>query len=341
MPLAPGSWRVSGAAQRATFGTTDEASASVTADGRMVFISRTTGSDIWSLPIDADRGKVEGAPHRVTQDAADDYDPTLSDDGASVVFRSRRTGRFAVVLKKTGSSAETVLTRASADHDPAISRDGTKVAYSLRQDGKIPIYVVAATGGTPERVCDNCGAVKEWSPGGDQILYVTERDPSGVGLLTIGRSQNDAWLKHPVHGIYSPRVSSDGGWIAFNSRTDRQAPARVLIARIRGAVVAGENEWIEVSPDGDAPNWSPKATLLYFWSDRDGSPCLWAQRLDSTTKRPIGTPVNIQHFHSRGLSWRNLYLGWPGIAVARDKIVFNLGEHTGNVWLTEVSRHRD
>jgi hypothetical protein len=35
-----------------------------------------------------------------------------------------------------------------------------------------------------------------------------------------------------------------------------------------------------------------------------------------------------------------LYLGGPGIAVARDKIVFNFGEHTGNVWMTEVPPFR-
>ena len=99
-PSRPESWRVSGAPQRATFGTTDEAAASVTSDGRMVFISRTMGADIWSLPIDANRAKVEGPLKRVTQDAADDYDPTLSDDGATLVFRSRRAGRFGVVLEE-------------------------------------------------------------------------------------------------------------------------------------------------------------------------------------------------------------------------------------------------
>jgi len=36
--------------------------------------------------------------------------------------------------------------------------------------------------------------------------------------------------------------------------------------------------------------------------------------------------------------WKNLSLGEPGIAIAHDKIVFNLGEHTGNVWMTEVPR---
>lgn len=96
-----------------------------------------------------------------------------------------------------------------------------------------------------------------------------------------------------------------------------------------------------VSQDGEAPNWSPDANFLYFWSERDGSPCLWAQRLDPATKRASGMPLGIQHFHSRGLSWRNLYLGAPDIAVARDQIVFNLGEHTGNIWMTELPRIRD
>ncbi len=336
--ISPESWRVEGEPQRVTFGTTNEAAAAVTADGRMVFISRMTGSDIWSLPIDAERGELRGVLQRVTHDSADDYDPTLADDGMTLLFRSRRAGRFAVVLKRIGNSAETVLTRVPTDHFAAVSRDGTRVAYSAHEQGRMPIYIVAASGGAPTRVCEDCGEVKEWSPSGEQILYVTERDPSGVGLLTIGSGHNHAWLAHPMNGIYGPRASSDGGWIAFNSRTDRLAPARVFIAKLDQGTVAEEKEWIEISDDGDAPSWSPRATLLYFWSDRDGSPCLWAQRLDPMTKRPSRQPFAIQHFHSRGLSWKNLYLGEPGVAVAHDKIVFNLGEHTGNVWMTEVPR---
>ena len=95
-----------------------------------------------------------------------------------------------------------------------------------------------------------------------------------------------------------------------------------------------------VSQDGEAPSWSPDGGLLYFWSDRDGSPCLWAQRLDPATKRPAGSPLSIQHFHTKGLSWKNLYLGAPDIAVARDKVVFNLGEHSGNIWMTQLPHRR-
>jgi Tol biopolymer transport system component/predicted Ser/Thr protein kinase len=334
--LSPASGQVSGEPQRTTFGTTDEAGASVTSDGRMVFASRTMGADIWSLPIDADRGVVEGPLTRVTEDVADDYDPTLSEDGATLVFRSRRAGRFSVVMKRLPTGAETVLTRTPEGHYPAITRDGKRVAYSFRRDDKMPILVVGTGGGTPEQVCDDCGEVEAWSPAGDQILYVTAHDPSGVGLLKLGSSRDDGWLRNPGYGIYNPRFSPDGGWIAFNGRTDRRAPAQVFVAKVRASVVSDQSEWFVVGTDGDAPSWSPAGSLLYFWSDRDGSPCLWAQRLDPATKQPIGTLLSIQHFHRRGLSSKNLYLGAPKIAVARDKIVFNLGEHTGNIWMTEI-----
>jgi Tol biopolymer transport system component/predicted Ser/Thr protein kinase len=328
--------QVSGTPRRVTSGTTDEAAPSVAMDGRMVFVSRTVQSDIWSLPMDAERGTVEGPLTRVTQDAADDYDPTLSDDGATLAFRSRRAGRFAAVLRRLGTGTEAVLTRMPEEHHPALSRDGARVAYSVPQGDRMPIFVVGSAGGTPEQACDDCGEVKEWSPQGDQILYVTARDPSGIGLLRLGSAPKHAWLRHPGYGIYGPRLSADGRWIAFNGRTDRMAPARVFVARVEEGVVAGESDWIVVTDDGDAPTWSPQATLLYFWSDRDGSPCLWGQRLDSATKRPTGAPLGVQHFHTRGLSWKNLYLGAPGIAVARDRIVFNLGEHSGNVWMMDL-----
>jgi eukaryotic-like serine/threonine-protein kinase len=338
VPISPERLQIGGAPQRATSGTTDEAAPSVASDGRMVFISRTLGADIWSLPVDANRGKVEGPRRRVTQDAADDYDPTLSDDGQTLVFRSRRNGRFAVILRRSGSTDETVLTRTAADHYPAVSHDGTRVAYSFSRNGKMPIFIVATNGGAPEQVCDDCGEIEEWSPRGDEILYLTQHDPSGVGLLKIGAEKNEAWLQRQGYGIYNARLSSDGEWVVFNARTDRLAPAAAFIAKVQGNVVTPEKEWILVDTDADAPRWSPQSSLLYFWSDRDGSPCLWAQRLDPTTKRPSGAPLNIQHFHSRGLSWRNLYLGAADIAVARHSIVFNLGEQSGNVWMTELPR---
>jgi len=335
VPIATRSWHV-GAPQRVTFGTTDEAAASTTSSGRMVFMSRTSGADIWSLPVDTDRARVRGTLTRVTQDLSDDYDPSLSDDGRRLAFRSRRGGQYDVFARDLLTGQETVVTSTSADDSPAISPDGTKVAYSFSQNGKMPIFVVGLNGGSPEQVCDDCGEVEQWAPGGHGLLFVTLRDPSGIGLLRPGSPPRSDWLRHPAFGLFNGRLTADGRWVTFNARPNSLAPARVIVARVGETSVVADSEWVDVAEDGDAPAWSPNGSVLYFWSNRDGSPCLWAQHVDPATKTPTGPPVSIQHFHSRGLSWRNLYLGAPNIAVARDKIVFNLGEHTGNVWMTQL-----
>jgi eukaryotic-like serine/threonine-protein kinase len=334
--ISPQTFRIDSAPRRVTFGTTDESAAAVASSGRMVFTSRTIGADIWTIAIDADRGTAQGPLKRLTQDVADDYDPTLSSDGQTLAFRSRRAGQFDIVLRNLKTGQETQLAQTPADEYPAISPDGTKVAYSHRENGKTPIFGVAASGGAPERWCDDCGEVEQWAPGGGEILFVTADDPSGIGLLKVGDSPNRNWLRHPGYGLFNARLSSDGRWVSFNGRPNRLAPARVFIAPVRSAIVSSEKDWITVTEDGDAPSWSPNANLLYFWSNRDGSPCLWAQRLDPLTKQPSGSAVSIQHFHSRARSWKNLYLGGPDIAVAIDKLVFDLGEQTGNIWMTDL-----
>lgn len=51
------------------------------------------------------------------------------------------------------------------------------------------------------------------------------------------------------------------------------------------------------------------------------------------TRRPVGEPFSVAHFHSVRLSMMNIGTGFLEIDVAADKVVFNLGEVTGNIWL--------
>jgi hypothetical protein len=81
------------------------------------------------------------------------------------------------------------------------------------------------------------------------------------------------------------------------------------------------------------PSWSPDGNLLYFFSDRDGFRCLWAQSLDRLTKRPAGVPLAVYHFHRSRQSPRGF---GPQNAVARDKVVLSLLETTGNIWTTTL-----
>ncbi len=114
----------------------------------------------------------------------------------------------------------------------------------------------------------------------------------------------------------------------------------IVIKDCKQAKVApAENEWIPVT-DGstfeDKPRWAPDERMIYFTSDRDGFGCLWALRLDPTTKHSAGPTLPVYHFHTTRRSLLNTRVLRLEIAVARDKIVFKVGEITGNIWLAQL-----
>jgi Tol biopolymer transport system component len=99
-------------------------------------------------------------------------------------------------------------------------------------------------------------------------------------------------------------------------------------------------KWILVSSGTDEdfnPCWSPDGRFVYFLSERDGFRCIWGRRLDSTSKKPVGEVFAVQHFHSARSSLRLTgtrgYL--TGLSAGGGKLVFSLGEMTGNVWLED------
>jgi hypothetical protein len=103
-----------------------------------------------------------------------------------------------------------------------------------------------------------------------------------------------------------------------------------------------EADWIPVTSGSNIDayvSWSPDGSLLYFLSDRDGFRCIWAQPLNPISKRPVGKAFAVQHFHRARQSLMRLDRGDViGVSVARGKLVFALGELSGNVWLSETKR---
>jgi len=81
--------------------------------------------------------------------------------------------------------------------------------------------------------------------------------------------------------------------------------------------------------------WSPDGRLIYYVSDRDNYRCLWAQRLAETTRQPVGAPFAVFHFHRARHSLLNMDLSLLQFSVAPDRVVFSMGERTGNVWFAE------
>jgi hypothetical protein len=140
------------------------------------------------------------------------------------------------------------------------------------------------------------------------------------------------------YGLFQFKFSGDGHWVTFEAA--RHGRSRLFVASVLdNGTPAAESEWIPLTGQeswADKPRWSPDANLIYFISNRDGFFCLWAQRIARDTKRPTGRPVSIAHFHASRLSIANVGLSVMGVSVARDKIAFNLGELTGNIWVTNL-----
>jgi eukaryotic-like serine/threonine-protein kinase len=344
IPISSKTWKVTGSPQRLTFGTALEAQPSVAAS-RMVFASLVSNDDIWSLPVEPNRGRVTGDLQRLTQDASVDFWPSVSADGKTVVFLSRRSGNYDVWLKDLGSGKESAIT-ATPDNEsgPHINQDGSKVVYVVGGGPGLSAQYVVAIGaggapGVPDKICDNCGTPNEWSPDSRKILSFFGRT-GGTRYLRLFDLPTNEWTilaQHPKDLLGGARLSPDGQWVSFVETT---APTRrrIFVVPATGKTAVPQNQWIPIT-DGQRldrePRWSPDGKLLYFLSERDGFRCLWAQPLDPATKHPAGAPFAVQHFHRTRFSIRYQDTGTVGLGIARDKIVFAMGETTGNIWMVQ------
>jgi serine/threonine protein kinase/Tol biopolymer transport system component len=303
----------------------------------VVFASLTYSHAIWSLPLLPNDIRITGEMQPITRGAAIEGIPSLSADGTRLVFTSNRSGGNQVWMKNLDLGRETMLTTMASTYYPRISADGSTVAYRAYENQTPVLYTVPTVGGLPEKKCENCGVPADFSPDGTKLLCHLVDGNRRTLLLNLRSDERIGWIAHPQYLIVQPHFSPDGRWIAFHSDV---APERVrlFVVPVREGPVPQEKDWIPITEgntiDRDA-GWSPNGNLLYFFSERDGFRCLWAQRLDSATKRPAAPPIPILHLHSRKRALRNVAINLVSISVARDKIVFPLAEVTGEIWKAE------
>lgn len=282
--------------------------------------------------MQANQGRVVGGPQRLTMDAADDFRPSVSSDGKKLVFGSSRSGNWDVWIRDMDTGKETALTATPWDETHAkITPDGSKVTYGVRETQKVSIYVVAASGGMAEKVCEDCGLPLDWSPDGQKILFYWGEPVRYTAIDPASRQRHDV-IHHPKHTIHRALYSPDGKWLAFHIPMEPRRSV-VFIAPLHDGVAAAEKDWISVTEGSGSdahPWWSPDGNLLYFLSERDGFLCVWKQRLDPATKRPVGAASDFYHFHGARRSVNALFGG----AMTRDRLFFSMVETTGNIWMT-------
>jgi hypothetical protein len=141
--------------------------------------------------------------------------------------------------------------------------------------------------------------------------------------------------------LYAPDFSPDGGWVAFQALPKGIGGEQLFIAPLGADLPVEPARWIAVTNlahfDFNA-KWSRDGKILYFMSERDGSSCLWAVRLDAGTKRPAGEPFAVRHFH--GSPRQDTDGVWPIFSLGPDRIVINLEQVQSDLWMMQLPVER-
>ena len=330
--LSKDKFKAAGVPRRLISGTELEWQPSIGA-GRIVFASLSTNSDIWSLPIAPEQAKATGPPQRLTVSTAADTFPALSSDNSKLAFISNRTGIEQVWLKNLDSGEETALTSSPSEkYGPLFSPDGSALTYSNSKGGTWEIYRLRLAGGGEELVLQVWGLATSWSS--DDGIF-SHDIPGRVFFLDWASHRKTEVLAKPNYRLVSTKLSPDGHWISFCALTG--STSRIYIAPYRGPYRIEEEHWIPIT-DGqfrdERGQWSPSGDVIYFLSNRDGYVCIWAERLDSSTKRPSGPPIAVYHAHGGSRSMTEMMVE-SAFSLARDRIAFNLEERFGSIWMAE------
>jgi eukaryotic-like serine/threonine-protein kinase len=318
--------------RRLTMSTNDEIDPWVSPTGKLALASTIVPINIWKIVLPPKPGAV---PLQVTASSVVDTLLSVSSDGSRLVFH-RRTGQLEqTILKDTRSGRETVIPLPGDAH-PIVSDDGQAIAYSTVPAGKHAIYLYVVQRGKSELVCDDCGPLMAVSRDRNRFLY--GKDNTTVGMMNAVSHQKSEVVKGDTTDIDQARFSPDEKWVAFMAIVDQQH-TRIEIAAAEKDHPALPGSWIQIT-DGQSldlrPTWAADGNSLFFVSNRDGSSSVWQLLLDPVTKRPLGDPRPVQHFHNTRQSPTGLSIGATGLSLGGNALYIDLNEFKGNIFTADL-----
>jgi len=344
---------------------------SVAEDGKLVYATRSFTESIYEIPTDS-RGEKSGPTIQLPLAEGGNYSsPSVSRDGRWMAYHAFILGKSNnIVLRDFRTGTDLLLDERDRDTDynpqaingeAMVAPDGSRVVFD--RDCKtarwptgeyLPCsFIVPAAGGEPEQICDFC-TPRGFSSNGSIILIqkyprIYDDRPIGkIAALDLTSKTEKEFLSSTADSLYHAFFSWDDRWVVFKRLTKSGSlKSQILIAPVRDNAAGKEMEWIAVTDgqyDSDKPQFSPDGNTIYYTSTRDGYLCVWAQKLDPGTKRPLGGPVAFEHFHN--LAQRDAVplkdLGPNGLlfnsdlSVARDKMVINLPQVHSDIWMTQL-----
>jgi len=150
-------------------------------------------------------------PRRLTtDDRANHFYPSLSPDGASIVFSSNQTGTHEIYETDLDGN-QVQLTSLGELYAPEISPDGSSITFVRTGNSYSSIWIMDRNGDNPREIYKGDGVDVQdptWSPNGEKILFAM-----GIGenkhLYTLNQDGTSLTI---VNENFSTRGRSDWSW---------------------------------------------------------------------------------------------------------------------------------
>jgi Tol biopolymer transport system component/class 3 adenylate cyclase len=293
-----------------------------------------------------------GEPIRLTNDPADDTDPSFSPGGGLITFRSERQGGGIYVMPSLGGQERLVAPRGN---NPRFSPDGKWIAYWTGEvANNMPsarAWIVPASGGAPRQLQPSFADARYpvWTPDGAHILFEgvdvwkSDADPDSDWWVTAVREGKDngkavktgAWDSIARSGL--PTIYQPGGWhggrVVFSARDDAarlvlDIPISTRTWRVQGLV---EALTFGTGVDGD-PYPTPSGAIAFTSSQYEIN--IWSRSLDESGR--------VGDREARKLTSGAAYHTSASMNAGGTRLVFLLGRNPSrNVWIKDLATGRE
>ena len=322
IPISSTTGRLTDRPQQITMATGLHLHPTSDASGDVVFAAAESPRVIERTPL-----SDSGAVIRILTDGETGASrPSQTADGSRVVYERSGKGYIEIWLKSLSDGAERMITRVDGTRqlDATISPNGERIGYRAGSADELDGFVVDVSSGVPVRVCERCAVFGFLSD--NRRILALDQQGRRLRAIDVRSGASRDLLNTPNRRVGRTHLSPDDRLLTF------QSGGEIFVTVVPAAGPAPENTWTlinQVVPDGRPCGWSLDSTIAYLLLNTDGFRCLWGQRIDTQTGRPVGEPALVRHFHD---TLAQEFSTSMGNAITADGFLYGGGVLTANLW---------
>jgi TolB protein len=217
---------------------------------------------------------------QLTDFEATSFYPSISPDGQTVYFTSKRRGSFDIYsIDIKGKNLQRLTRDIGALYAPELSPNGERIVFTNHGNG---LWVMRADGNNPRPLTYRDDIDPTWSPDGSMIAFASTRNGGQRQLYVMNANGSDVRQLTDLNNMGGRSTwSPDGTKLAFYRGPEGDHD--IFIINIDGTGL----ERLTDGGDNLGPSWSPDGNWIAFTSFRDGNNNIYIMRPDGTDITPL------------------------------------------------------